>query len=178
MQPTPQTQSLPTWASAYYNATTTATMDTCKPLVAAMNDEDPMYLSGEETDCDSERSSDTLSREDQQVMTKFIKLHRERARKQVPDAAIGHPDAVRATPVLIPLQSRKYVATSTKRWLWDDDDDDDDHDNEGGDDCAQCACCHRESVERWSGPQLLVHDLVAKEAKEPSPSDLMFDFEL
>ena len=177
MQPTPQTQNLPTWPSTYYNPITTATIDTCKPLVAASNNEDPMYLSGEETDCDSERSSDMLSREDQQVMTKFIKLHRERARKQVPDAATGHPDAVRATPVLIPLQSRKYVATSTKRWLWDDDDDDD-NDNEEGDDYAQCACCHRESVERWPGSSSLVHDLVANEAKETSPSDLIFDFEL
>ncbi|KAE9273414.1 hypothetical protein PF001_g27517 [Phytophthora fragariae] len=51
----------------------------CKPV---FDDEGPLYLSGEETGCDSERGSDTLSREDQQLMDSFILLQREAALPQ------------------------------------------------------------------------------------------------
>ncbi|CAI5717811.1 unnamed protein product [Hyaloperonospora brassicae] len=163
MRPT-QTQSLPTWAPTSARAVSAAP-PTCQ--AAAATDDDPLYLSGEETDCDSERSSGTLSREDQQVMAKFIQLERARARKRAPDAT-AHPDVVRARPVLIPLQSRQYVATSTKRWLWDDDDEADDD---------ECSGCHERGA-RGFGPVAPVADGVAMAARDRSTSDLLFDFEL
>lgn len=154
-----QTQSLPTWAPAPALPSVT-----CKPT--AFDDEDPLYLSGEETDCDSERGSDTLSREDQQLMASFISLQRERARKQVPHP-VARPAVACTTPVLIPSQTRKYVATSTKQWLWDDEDEED---------CDQCSCCNHQSIERR--PASSPADEPAAEATDASASDLIFDFEL
>ncbi|KAL4176018.1 hypothetical protein KRP22_000974 [Phytophthora ramorum] len=152
-----QTQSLPVWAPAH--ALPSAT---CKPT---FEDEDPLYLSGEETDCDSERGSDTLSREDQQLMASFIRLQRERARKQVFQHQVSRPAvACTTTPVLIPAQSRQYVPTSTKQWIWD----------EVEEDCDQCPCCCNQSENRpASAPadEETATDVAAV-------SDLMFDLEL
>ncbi|ETO78872.1 hypothetical protein F444_06295 [Phytophthora nicotianae P1976] len=156
-----QTQSLPAWASI------PALPSVTKPgASAAFDDEDPLYLSGEETDCDSERGSDTLSREDQQLMASFIRLQKEkRAHKQVYHQAT-RPAVSRTTPMLIPTQTRKYVATSTKRWLWDEDDEEDD--------CDQCPCCNHQSVERRSATS----PVVAEATDASAISDLMFDLEL
>ncbi|KAG6574345.1 serine/threonine-protein kinase drkB [Phytophthora cinnamomi] len=157
--PLAQTQSLPAWAP----------MKPCKP---AVDDEDPLYLSGEETDCDSERGSDTLSREDQQLMASFIRLQRERAHKQLFHKEVSRPAvaAPRTSPVLIPAQTRKYVATSTKRWLWDEDEEEED-------DADQCPCCahpqkQQQQSESW---QATSHAAAATDA---AASDLIFDLEL
>ncbi|EEY57187.1 uncharacterized protein PITG_11007 [Phytophthora infestans T30-4] len=153
------TQSLPTWAPIQ------ALPSVTKPGAPAFDDEDPLYLSGEETDSDSERGSDTLSREDQQLMASFIRLQNEQ-RKQV------CPAITRTTPVLIPTQTRKYVATSTKRWLWDEDEEEDDSD--------QCPCCNHHGVERRSAslPVVAVAETVAEATEASALSDLMFDLEL
>ena len=146
-----QTQSLPTWAPTRSSAIS-------KPT--AFDDEDPLYLSGEETDCESERGSDTLNRDDEQLMACFINLQRERARKQIP-SPVARSEA-RTSPVLIPSQTRKYVAKSTKRWLWDDDD-------EENADCDQCPCCNN---------QRGAADEPATETRGVAASELLFDLEL
>ncbi|KAF1782944.1 PWWP domain [Phytophthora cactorum] len=88
---------LPVWASIQ------ALPSLTKPGALAFDDEDPLYLSGEETDCDSERGSDTLSREDQQLMASFIRLQKEkRAHKHVYHQVVAHPATTRTTPLLIP----------------------------------------------------------------------------
>ncbi|POM66490.1 Hypothetical protein PHPALM_17645 [Phytophthora palmivora] len=152
-----QTQSLPAWASIQTLPSVT------KPV---FDDEDPVYLSGEETDCDSERGSDTLSREDQQLMASFIQL--QRSRKQVSLRAKPRPATARTTPVLIPAQTRKYVATSTKRWLWDEDDEEEDN-------CDQCPCCNHQSVEHRPA---IAAEPTAKATDAAATSDLIFDLEL
>ncbi|OWZ19952.1 hypothetical protein PHMEG_0005710 [Phytophthora megakarya] len=154
-----QTQSLPAWASMQ------ALPSVTKP--AAFDDEDPLYLSGEETDCDSERGSDTLSREDQQLMTSFIQL--QRSRKQVCLQSKPRPSGSRTTPVLIPAQTRKYVATSSKRWLWDEDDEEDD--------CDQCPCCNHQGVEHRPAAAPATAELT-HDTDGATVSDLMFDLEL
>ncbi|KAG7375491.1 hypothetical protein PHYPSEUDO_001028 [Phytophthora pseudosyringae] len=157
-----QTQSLPAWASIK------ALPSVAKPG-AAVDDEDPLYLSGEETDCDSERGSDTLSREDQQLMASFIRLQRERACKQASHRqAAAHPAVARTTPVLIPVQTRQYVATSTKRWIWDEDD-------EESDEIDQCPCCHHQSVECRPAASA---EPAAEATDASAVSDLLFDLEL
>ncbi|KAE9042009.1 hypothetical protein PR003_g4190 [Phytophthora rubi] len=155
--PLTQTQSLPTWAPMKPTAAV------CKP---AFDDEDPLYLSGEETDCDSERGSDMLSREDQQLMASFILLQRERAHKQLFHKEVSRPAvaaAARTSPVLIPEQTRKYVATSTKRWLWDEDDEEDDAD--------QCPCCIHPQQQQQVESRPPTYPVAAA-------SDLIFDLEL
>ncbi|CAI5741209.1 unnamed protein product [Peronospora destructor] len=147
-----QTQSLPTWAPSRSSAI-------YKPT--AFDDEDPLYLSGEETDCESERGSDTLSRDDEQLMACFINLQRARARKQV-TCPVARPAEARTSPVLIPSQTRKYVAKSTKRWLWDDDD-------EKNKDCDQCPCCNNQSG---------TADEPTTENRGVAASELLFDLEL
>eukprot|EP00644_Phytophthora_capsici_P010070 jgi/Phyca11/9724/fgenesh1_pm.PHYCAscaffold_41_\ len=152
------TQSLPTWASIQ------ALPSVTKAGSPAFDEEDPLYLSGEETDCDSERGSDTLSHEDQQLMANFIRLQRER-KQGVHHQAMKLPAVARTTPVLIPAQTRKYVATSTKRWIWDEDDEEDDE-------CDQCPCCNQQSVEHR--PTTVIEPV----ADVSAVSDLMFDLEL
>ncbi|KAG1701570.1 hypothetical protein DVH05_010871 [Phytophthora capsici] len=153
-----QTQSLPTWASIQ------ALPSVTKAGSPAFDEEDPLYLSGEETDCDSERGSDTLSHEDQQLMANFIRLQRER-KQGVHHQAMKLPAVARTTPVLIPAQTRKYVATSTKRWIWDEEDEEDDE-------CDQCPCCNQQSVEHR--PTTVIEPV----ADVSAVSDLMFDLEL
>ncbi|KAG2996203.1 hypothetical protein JG687_00004580 [Phytophthora cactorum] len=162
-----QTQSLPVWASIQ------ALPSLTKPGALAFDDEDPLYLSGEETDCDSERGSDTLSREDQQLMASFIRLQKEkRAHKHVYHQVVARPATTRTTPLLIPAQTHKYVATSTKRWLWDEDDEEDD--------CDQCPCCNHQSIERRSAtsPVVTIAEPAAEATDASAISDLMFDLEL
>jgi hypothetical protein len=144
--PAAQTQSLPTWAPI------------CKPTAAAFDDEDPLYLSGEETDCDSERGSDTLSREDQQLLASFINLQRERKQFVRP---VPSPAVARAAPVLIPTATRKYEPSSSKQWVWDDVEDHDD----------LCSCCHHRSVERRPAEQ-------PSASAADAVSDLLFELEL
>ncbi|GMF47978.1 unnamed protein product [Phytophthora fragariaefolia] len=153
--PLTQTQSLPAWAPM-------------KPV-----DEDPLYLSGEETDCDSERGSDTLSREDQQLMTSFIHLQRERARKQLFHKEVSRPAfaaAARTSPVLIPAQTHQYVATSTKRWIWDEEEEQDDE-------ADQCPCCTH-SQPRQQRSESRPATAPAAVTTDAAISDLMFDLEL
>ncbi|CAH0479738.1 unnamed protein product [Peronospora belbahrii] len=154
-----QTQSLPTWAPSHSVS--------CKPT--AFDDEDPVYLSGDETDCDSERGGDTLGRDDLQLMARFINLQRERARQQV-TYPMARPSETRTSPILIPSQTRKYVATSTNWWLWDEGEE------ENAKECDQCSCCNHQSVERRSTAVLSAKRAV--ETRNVSTSELIFDFEL
>ncbi|KAG2531402.1 hypothetical protein JM18_001238 [Phytophthora kernoviae] len=124
---------------------------------------DPAYLSGEDTDCESERGSDVLSREDQQLMANLMCLQKERARKHH-QFHLPCPAVARATPVMIPTQSRRYEETASKNWVWDEDDED----------CDQCPCCQDRSESRPATRPV--------EKVEPptvaNVSDLMFDLEL
>ncbi|KAF4319919.1 hypothetical protein BBO99_00001573 [Phytophthora kernoviae] len=153
--PPAQTQSLPTWTS---NLNTTLPLN-CKQTF----EEDPAYLSGEDTDCESERGSDVLSREDQQLMANLMCLQKERARKHH-QFHLPCPAVARATPVMIPTQSRRYEETASKNWVWDEDDED----------CDQCPCCQDRSESRPATRPV--------EKVEPptvaNVSDLMFDLEL
>lgn len=142
-------QSLPSWAS----------IQALPSVIKPINDEDPLYLSGEETDCDSERGSDTLSREDQQLMSSFIRLHQERASKTLNWRVVPRTGA-RTTPLSIPAQTHKYIATSSKGWIWDQDDDDEES--------VRCSCCSHQSMQ----PRSATYPTVS------AVSDLMFDLEL
>ncbi|KAG7398720.1 hypothetical protein PHYBOEH_010561 [Phytophthora boehmeriae] len=150
-----QTQSLPTWTSNL----SVALPITCKQTF----EEDPAYLSGDDTDCESERGSDVLSREDQQLMANLMCLRRQRAMKHQ-QLQKPRPAGARTTPMMIPVQTRRYEETASKNWDWEEDDED----------CEQCPCCQDRSETRSvTRPVEKVEP-----ATVASVSDLMFDLEL
>ncbi|CEG50048.1 uncharacterized protein PHALS_07777 [Plasmopara halstedii] len=134
------TQSLPLWTSLY-------------SVNKALNDDELLYLSGDETDCDSERGSDTLSREDQQLL---LHHQQDRDEKNVDHSVVLRSCKRPTTPLSIPAQTHQYIAKCSDRWIWDEDDDDERN--------ACTCCCDR------SAPSTYPHTTTS--------NDLMFDLEL
>lgn len=159
-------QSLPTWVAPSATGNAIAMAETQMKRI-----HDAAPLSDDETDSESERGGDTLSSEDQQLLSAFIQLNWARKQRE-----LSRPAAV-ATPVLIPSETRRFEPSSEDAWRLADEEDDEDGDCQCN---SECIVCWRRGMHRFSNETALAAAKSEQRAPEPTadPSDLIFAMEM
>lgn len=136
--------------------------------------DEPVLLSDDETDSESERGGDTLSSEDQKLLSAFIRLNWERKMQAHKQHEMARP-ALQTAPVMIPMPHHCYEPTSEEMWEVEDDE-------EECPSCNECSVCWRKDMQRFSSENAPLPSAKPQpqdeQPRQADPNDLIFDLEM